>query len=90
MGEKDNFQSEANATHRRWQKYRDEDEKKHQAGVQGLHTFIEEALKNDKIRQKVSVELKEIRQSGNRPRYQTDAGYNIVKDDYDETVDGSF
>lgn len=88
MPEKDNYKTETNSTIRRWQKYREDDEQNYEAARQGIYTFFEKALSNEKIRENLSQELKEIRRAGPRHSWKNESGYNMIKDDYDPVVDG--
>lgn len=86
---KDEFTAEANATIRRWQKIREKDEQDYESARQGLYTFFEKALTNEKVRQKIEGELREVRRTGGgKLGLSNEAGYNLVKDDYDPLVDG--
>jgi len=85
---KEDYSAEANSTIRRWQKYKDDAEQDYESARQGLYTFFEKAVSNDKIRMKLEAELKEVRRSGGRLGVNNESGYNLVKDDYDPLVDG--
>lgn len=85
---KEDFTAESSATIRRWQKYKDDAEQDYESARQGLYAFFEKAVSNDKIRQKLEAELKEVRRSGGKLGVKNESGYNLVKDDYDPLVDG--
>ena len=85
-----NYDRESSATIKKWQKIRENDEASHESAKAGLYKFFETALKNDAVRRQVEKELQETRHSGGRSKFRGDeSGFNIVDDDYDETVDGS-
>jgi hypothetical protein len=84
----EDYSAKANSTIRRWQKYKDDAEQNFESARQGLYTFFEKAVSNDKIRQKLEAELKEVRRSGGKLGVKNESGYNLVKDDYDPLVDG--
>lgn len=85
---KQDYAAESSSTIRRWQKYKDDAEQNYESARQGLYTFFEKAVSNDKIRMKLEAELKEVRRSGSRLSVNNESGYNLVKDDYDPIVDG--
>lgn len=82
------YTQEANATLERWRRQQEKYEKDHEAAKAGMSTLFEQAIKKDIIRQRVDAELREIRQSGKRPSFKDEAGFNLIDDDYDELVDG--
>lgn len=78
---------DGSATIREWERKKAKREQNHDAAKAGMFKVFQEALKHDAVREAVKDDLKAAK--SNRSSFSPGtADYNLVKDDYDETVDG--
>jgi len=88
MAKNNEFSAENDRVMRDWQRHKDKIETNYRAAEEGLRTLFKTALGNEKIRNSIQAELREVRHSGKSANYDSEAGYNIIKNDYDPLVDG--